>query len=150
MAGENVQNYTEQGGSRTVFGGAVAFGSSNIVASANFTIGAPVGSPARVITVSVRLRDALNADINYRAGVIAYLSNDSSGDTVEASTGDISVTGGTDGALIELSTDNCFQLITENNGAVDVVITNNTGNTMYLVIVLPTGGLSISGAIVSP
>lgn len=121
------------------------FLASQIPAAASFTLGAE-GSNAR--TVSIQLKDYLGNDLANRAAVHAYLSSDANGDVLEAASGTLSVAGGTDGVLIENSTDNGFLLVSEADGDIDVVITETVGaNTFYLVLVLPTGQLVVSQAI---
>lgn len=119
--------------------------SNAIPQSASFSIGAE-GSNA--ITVGVQLKDANGNDLASRAGVIAYLASDATGDTLEAASGTLSVAAGTDGMLSELATDNTFLLVSEADGDIDVVVTQTSGvDTHYLILVMPDGSLVASGAI---
>lgn len=105
--------------------------------SATYTIGAEASN---AITVNIQLTDAQGKDLAIRNAVHAYLSNDATGDTIEAASVGLSVAAGTDGLVIELATDNCFLLVSEADGDIDVVVTETTGaNTMYLVLVMPDG-----------
>jgi hypothetical protein len=107
--------------------------------SATFTIGAEA---ANAITVNIQLKNAMGRDLSIRNAVLAYLSNDANGDSIEAASAGLSVAIGTDGVLSELATDNTFMLISEVDGDIDVVVTETTGaNTMYLVLVMPDGRL---------
>lgn len=107
------------------------------VATATYTIGAET---TNAITVNVQLKDAQGKDLAVRNAVHAYLSNDATGDTIESASAGLSVAAGTDGLIIETATDNCFLMISESDGDIDVVVTETTGaNTMYLVLVMPDG-----------
>lgn len=118
---------------------------SKNVQSASFSIGAEASN---AITVSIQLKDALGRDCAIRQSVSAYLSSDANGDSVEAASATLSVAGGTDGSTIELATDNCFLLVSEADGDIDVVITETVGaNTFYLNLVMPDGRIVTSGAI---
>lgn len=117
--------------------------------SLNVTAG---GSPTNnIIIASIQLLDALGKNVASRRAVKAYLSNDANGDSVESASGNLSVAAGTNGALVEISTDNGFLLISEADGTIDVSITeNSSNNTMYLVLVMPLGNLVVSPAIAFP
>lgn len=107
------------------------------VHSATYTIGAEASN---AITVNIQLTDAQGKALAIRNAVHAYLSGDANGDTIEAASAGLSVAAGTDGLVIELATDNCFLLVSEADGDIDVVVTETTGaNTMYLVLVMPDG-----------
>ncbi len=122
-----------------------AIDTSKNVHGATFSIGAE-GSNA--ITVSIQLTNARGKDLSIRNAVHAYLSSDANGDSLEPVSATLSVAGGTDGVLIELSTDNCFLLVSEADGDIDVVITETVGvNTFYLNLVMPDGRIVTSGAI---
>lgn len=115
------------------------------VATATYTIGAEA---ANAITVNVQLKDAQGKDLAVRNAVHAYLSNDATGDTIESSSAGLSVAAGTDGLIIETATDNCFLMISEADGDIDVVVTETTGaNTMYLVLVMPDGRIMPSAVL---
>jgi hypothetical protein len=115
------------------------------VHSASYTIGA---EGANAITVNIQLKDFLGKDLARRNAVMAYLSNDANGDTIEAASAGLSVAAGTDGLVIELATDNHFMLVSESDGDIDVVVTETTGaNSIYLILVMPDGHLVPSGVL---
>lgn len=114
-----------------------------VVASATFTIGAETASR----TVAIQLKDAAGADMAIRTSLFAYLSDDANGDTVAATAPSGGVAAGTDGVLIPVVAGKAFQLVSEADGDIDVVITEEATDTWYLVLVLPSGKLTASAAI---
>lgn len=114
--------------------------------SATFTIGAEASN---AIPVAIQLKDAHGKNCASRYAVQAFLSSDANGDVLEAASAGLSVTGGTDGLVSEINTDNTFILQSESDGDIDVTITETTGaNVFYLVLIMPmTGKRVISGAI---
>lgn len=115
----------------------------SIVNNVSFTIGAETSN---VINVAVQLQDGTQ-DIAERASVLAYLSDDATGDSV-AGTAPTSVAIGTDGVAIPLVAGKCFLLCSEVDGDIDLDITLSSGaDTWYLVVVKPDGSHAVSGAI---
>ena len=120
-------------------------GSRGELAGATFSIGSEAGD---AIIVSIQLKDAFNRDLTHRAAVHAFLSTDSNGDNHSTAGGSLAITSGTDGHIVETSTDNGFLLVSEADGDIDVTITDSTGAvTHYLFLVMPNGNLVSSGAI---
>ncbi len=110
----------------------------------DFSIGA---ESANAITVSCQLNLGTRACAERVHGTM-YLSSDANGDALEAASAGLSLAVGTDGVLIETSTDNCFHFVTESDGDFDVTITETTGaNTFYLVCMMPDHTISVSSAI---
>lgn len=166
MAGENVQNYTEQGGARTVIGGeldVVSGGSLKLAGTALSTTAAEVnaldGAPLDVdftigteqggntINVGIQLNDADGNALATRASVFAYLSDDANGDSIAATAPSGGVAVGTDGLAIPVVADKAFQLVSEADGDIDLDIVEAGADTWYLIVVLPNGKLAASGAI---
>ena len=114
-----------------------------VVASATFTIGAETASR----TVAIQLKDAAGADMAIRSSVFAYLSDDANGDSVAATAPSGGVAAGTDGVLIPMVAGKAFMLVSEADGDIDVAITEEATDTWYLVLVLPSGKLTVSAAI---
>ena len=114
-----------------------------MVETATFTIGAESGN---VIKVTATLKRDGQA-IDYRAGVMGYLSTDADGDNLAASapTGGFAVAA--KGVAIEVVADKSALFITDANGQFDINITDTGTPTFYLVLVLPDGSLVVSGAI---
>lgn len=118
---------------------------SQVPAGASFSLGAEA-SDAR--TVSIQLKDKNGNNLANRAGVLAYIATDANGDSLHAASGTLSVAGGANGFISELATDNSFLLVSEANGTIDVAITETAASqTLYLVLVLPTGQILPSQAI---
>lgn len=115
----------------------------NVVASASFTIGTEAGN---AINVAIQLKDWNGADINYRAGLVWYLSSDATGDTISAAPAS-GIAIGTDGLLIEWTNNVSGWVVSESDGDIDVTITDAGTPTFYLNLILPGGKLVTSGAI---
>lgn len=113
--------------------------------AATFVVGAEA---ANVKNVSVQLKDADGADLAIRGSVLAYLSDDANGDSVIGTAPDGGVAIGTDGLAIPLVASKTFLLTSESDGDIDINITHAAGaKTCYLILVLPNGKLTASGAI---
>lgn len=116
----------------------------NSVEMATFTIGAEASN---IINVGIQLKDPDGADLLESVGLNAYLSSNADGSTV-VGTAPTTVAIGTDGLAIPLVAGKCFLLVSEADGDIDINITLSSGAaTYYLVLVLPSGQLAISGAI---
>lgn len=119
------------------------------VFGATFVIGTETLGDA--VTVNVQLTDRKGLPLNFVAAGIGYLSSDAAGGTpVGIPT---SITAGTDGAVITTgtvsSTPAAFYWISEADGDLDIVLTGDTGaDTVYINIVLPSGQIVTSDAIV--
>lgn len=117
----------------------------NTVASASFTVGAE-NTGAGTINVVIQLKDYAGSDLAYRANLPWYLSSDANGDAIASATsGGIAI--GTDGLLIEWTANVSGMVTSESDGDIDVTLTEAGTGTWYLVLVLPGGRLSVSGAI---
>lgn len=145
MAGENVDNYTEQGGARTNFTGVVAHNEVDLAKNVAFTIGAEA---ADAIKVTIRLRKTAADPIANRDVVRCYLSDDVNGDDVTAAAPSGGVATGASGFILAEEVANIvWTQQTGSAGACDVDITEVGAKTFYLVIVLPDGRIAVSGAI---
>lgn len=114
---------------------------------AKITVGAE--GAGSVMNVSAQLIDKDNGnEIAERIAIFAYLSDDAYGNSVVGTAPDGGWAIGTDGLLIPVVANKAAQLITENDGDVDVNITHAAGaKTAYLVLVMPDGQLIVSGVI---
>lgn len=111
--------------------------------SVAFTVGEEVGD---VRNISVQVKDANGNNLTEPVSLTAYLSDDADGSSVTSSAPD-TVAIGTDGLAIPLVADKVFQLVTEDDGHLDLDITEDGSATWYLVVVLPNGKLAISNEI---
>lgn len=139
----------QSGGKQTVFsGGAIdqqAGAKVGRVCGATFTLGAEANDARNV---GIQLKDALGADLNERACIFAYLSDDAEGDDLTATAPAGGAAIGTDGVAIPVVTNKAWQLVSEDDGDIDITITHATGaKTWYLILVMPNGTLVASAAI---
>lgn len=116
----------------------------SLTMSASFTIGT---ESADAITVSIQLKDAAGADLAVRGSVFAYLSDDANGDSITGTAPSGGVAVGTDGLAIPVVAGKAWQLVSEADGDIDLVITEAGADTWRLVLVVPDGRLAVSGAI---
>ena len=111
---------------------------------ASFTIGDESGD---VIAVKIQLKDWAGNDLKVPASVIAYLSNVSTGLTPHPISGEITLTSGGDGDVVVLLTLNCWLLISEADGDIDIDVNETGTDDLYLVLVMPNGKLIVSDAL---
>jgi hypothetical protein len=112
---------------------------------ATFVIGAETAGDA--VTVNVQVTDRSGKAVTKPYALPIYLSSTATGLDPVAIPG--SLAGGTDGAIAVELAGTSGLAITEADGDLDVVVTGDTGaDTVYLVLVMPTGQLVVSPAIV--
>ena len=128
----------------TSFPNGLKVGGFAVPDGATITVGAEA---ANSINVAVQLLDGAGDALATRAGIMAYLSDDANGDSVAGTAPDGNVAIGTDGVLIPVVADKAFYLISEADGDIDLDIGETGGDTWYLVLVMPSGELVVSGAI---
>ncbi len=113
--------------------------------SATITVGAEATD---VINVAIQLKDGGGNEIATRTSLMAYLSSDATGDTLNTTDANLSSAIGTDGQLVELTADVLFFLVSEVDGDIDIDFTKTDGGTIYLNLIMPgTGRVVTSGAI---
>lgn len=165
-------NYTEQGATRTVIEGDLDIASGGeidiesgaalkragvdittaldtlLLTCATATCAAPTAEAAEARTVSIQLKDHLGADLAHRCAVEVYVSTDANGDTPGDGDATITLTAGTDGALISAD-ETGATFISEADGDLDVVLTDGAAAsaTVYLQVCLPNGKRVSSAAI---
>lgn len=110
----------------------------------DFVIGAEAGN---VINVGLQLNDAAGTALATRASVLFYMSDDANGDSIAAAAADGGIAIGTDGLMIEWTANLAGLLVSEADGDIDINITESSADTWYLIVVLPNGKLTASGAI---
>jgi len=116
---------------------------SNSPKDCSFVVGAEA---TNIINVAIQLKDSGGRDLAARGAVDAYLTTDANGDNLVGTALD-TVAIGTDGVLLPLIAGKAFLLISEADGDIDINITEDATGTWYLVVVLPSGKLKVSGAI---
>lgn len=117
---------------------------SGLVGRVRYTVGTETSN---TITVTIQYQDVNGNDIGQRAACLWYLSTDANGDNVAASAPSGGIAVGTDGLLIEAVTDKFGLMVSEADGDVDVVLTETSTPTFYLVVVAHDGSLWPSSAI---
>jgi len=124
-------------------------------ARSNLGVYEKLGTPAIVvgaeggnaINVAIQLKDSAGDDLAVRGSILAYLSDDANGDSIAATAPDGNVAIGADGLLIPVVADKCFQLVSEDDGDIDIDIGESGADTWYLILVMPDGKLVASDAI---
>ncbi len=121
----------------------VTAASVNQAASAAFTVAAEA---ANVINVAVQLNDASGNAIATAASLPWYISSDAAGQAISTAHS-VGASIGTDGLLQEYTANVSGLLTFEADGDADIDFEEAGAKTAYLVVVLPSGKLAISGAI---
>ena len=140
----------ESGGTFKIAGTAVTASAAelNKLDAAPFDVDFTIGSEAgNVINVGLQLNDAGGTALATRASVFAYLSDDANGDSLAGTAPDGGWAIGTDGLLMSVEANKSAMLVSEADGDIDINITESGADTWYLVVVLPNGLLTASGAI---
>lgn len=95
--------------------------------------------------VSLQFMDKNGNDMAKKCAVMAYLSSNSGGDTLEADSSTLTIAASTDGIVAPLAAvdgvgHTVFMIVSENDGDADVSIAQTSGaDTFYLNIILPNG-----------
>lgn len=121
------------------------FEAANLVDIISFTVGADAGT---TVNVALVFKNPNGEVIAQRGAVEAYLSDDANGDSIAASAPSGGVAIGTNGLAIPVVTSKAWLLTSESNGLLDLTITEAGAATWYLIVRLPNGKLTASGAIV--
>jgi hypothetical protein len=115
----------------------------NQVATASFVIGAEAGN---VINVAIQLKDAAGNDMAISNAIPFYLSGDADGSSQKTAATSLAI--GTDGLMIEWTSNSSGLLVSESDGDIDMNIGDASGAaTYYVVLVMPNGKLVISSVI---
>lgn len=137
-AANNLSDVASKATSRSNLGVAEKLGTPTI------NVGADAGT---TVAITIQLKDSAGADLAVRGSVLAYLSDDANGDSIAGTAPDGGVAIGTDGLSIPLIAGKAFQLVSEADGDIDLVVTESGADTWYLILVMPDGKLVASGAI---
>lgn len=100
-----------------------------------------------VINVAIQLLDGNGDALANAAAVTFYLSDNATGSGIAATVPSGGIAIGTDGVLAEFVSGDAGILISEADGDIDIDITEVGADTFYLVLVMPSGKVVISGAI---
>lgn len=114
---------------------------SNLVANVTVVVGAEAGN---AINVALQLVDRKGRDITASGAVRAYLSDDAAGASLAASAPSGGWAIGTDGLLLPIVANKYAELISESDGDIDITITESSAKTFYLVVILPSGKISVT------
>lgn len=111
---------------------------------ASFTIGAEA---ADTINVAVQLKDARGNNVAQVVNCKAYLATAATGIGLgTATTSAIAI--GTNGTLLDITkTGQVFSVVTDASGRFDVNLIQTATPTVYLVVIMPDGSISVSSAI---
>ena len=99
------------------------------------------------INVAAQLQDGLGNDLAAGAVLPFYLADDAAGLTPSTTAPDGGIVIGTDGALIESVANLSGLVVSEEDGDIDIDMTESGTATWYLVIVLPSSKKAVSPAI---
>lgn len=112
--------------------------------TAAFTVGAEASN---VINVSCQLKDGAGVNIAVAKAYEWYLATNSTGLTPATSAPSGGTAAGTAGKIIEQVAELSGIMVFTAAGLCDINITDTGTPTLYLVVILPGGGLAVSGAI---
>lgn len=107
----------------------------------SWTVGTESGN---AVTVAAQLKDFAGNDLTVPASLLMYLASDSAGLNIKASTVTTETAIGTDGSLGVLLAGQVYQVTSEADGDIDIVITDTSADTYYVVLVMPNGKLEVS------
>ena len=118
--------------------------SRNLKLAATFTIGAE-GSNA--INTVIQISDRHNGgDLSEKVAIPWYLSSDAGGNVISAAP-QTGIAIGTDGLLIEWTNNVSGIVVSEDDGDIDLTITDTGVATFYINLIMPDGKVYTSGAI---
>lgn len=111
-----------------------------------FTIGAE-GGGGTTRNISLQLQDSTRRNVSGVGHLTVYLSDEADGSDTVGTAPSSGWAIGTDGHLISLVTNKAAILVTEDDGHVDVTITEAGAYTCYLCVLMPDGSVQVSSAI---
>jgi hypothetical protein len=111
---------------------------------ASITVGA---ENANVRAITIKLKDANGADINYVENVEIHMFLNAAMTAYVATGGSTGIAIGTDGALLALVAKKIFVATSEADGDIDLTWTDTGNEAAYLGLKLPNGRMIISDAL---
>ncbi len=127
----------------TSFPNGIKVAAYNEAASATISVGA---EETNVVNVAIQLTDGAGDNLDNQAAVIAYLSDAATGAGLATTAAD-TVAIGTDGVLAEIVSGQVYVLISDATGAVDINVTQDAADTLYLILLLPSGKVVASSVL---
>jgi len=117
---------------------------NGVACDATITVGTLVGD---VYPVTIQLKDYLGNNLAVPAGVIAYYSSVATGlDPTNVDT-EMATTSGGAGAVVVMLTKYMYLLISEADGTIAIDSEDAGTDDQYIVLVMPTGKLVVSGVL---
>lgn len=116
----------------------VAYDAAITVAAENTTAG--------TMAIAIQLKDYAGNDLKVRSSIWAYMSRDAYGNAVVETAFD-GIAAGTDGLCREETTGSLLLLTSESDGDIDLTVSETEAFLGYLVLIMPSGRLIVSGAI---
>lgn len=117
------------------------------VVTAVFTVAAAVGDS---ITTSIQFKDGNGANLAQAKAFPFYLADNASGLTPSTVAPATSLAAGTNGKIIEWVANLSGLVICKADGTLDIVIVETADKDYYIVVVLPSGELAVSGVLAFP
>lgn len=109
-----------------------------------FVVGAEAGN---AINIAMTFKDGAGTVQAVPKAGLLYLSTDAAGLTPATTPPQTSLLAGTNGKLTKWTANLSGFFVTTAAGLIDVNITDTGTPTFYVVVVLPNGGLAVSGAV---
>lgn len=106
----------------------------------DWTVGTESGNN---ISVAAQLKDFEGNNLTVASSLVMYLASDAAG-AIKSSNVTTETSIGTDGTLAIIAAGQVYQVTSDVDGAVDIVIADNTSDTYFVVLVMPNGKLEVS------
>ncbi len=114
-------------------------------AGVTFTVG---GAHTDTVNVAMQFTDAAGLDVSHSVAGLFYLADDTAGLVFTGTLPDGANAINTDGAAVEVITDQLWAFNTESDGDLDFDVKHTAGaHDWYLAVILPNGKLTVSGKI---
>jgi len=104
-----------------------------------------IATPGATMVVTIQLKDFEGKNLNVKAGVMMYITNDAAGNVLHSLATDAVVA--THGFVNVIITNRVYYLITEDTGIVAVTLDGASAADDFVNVVLPNGKVVTSGAV---
>jgi hypothetical protein len=109
----------------------------------DITVGAESSS---VVNVAVQFKDRADADMTTPVYTTIYFTDDAAGQTLPTALDSVAI--GTDGTIVkEVTAGILYETVSEADGDLDLDLTQDAADTLYMHIVCPDGSLKTSSVI---